>query len=79
MKTVGAYEAKTHLPQLLDAVSKGEKITITKHGVPVAILQSAAPDRLIPTKELVRQMKAFRSEIRLNGLSLRSMIEEGRP
>ncbi|MCI5143961.1 MAG: type II toxin-antitoxin system prevent-host-death family antitoxin, partial [Candidatus Electrothrix sp. AR3] len=39
METVGAYMAKTHLPQLLKRVSKGEKIIITKHGVPVATLQ----------------------------------------
>jgi hypothetical protein len=31
---VGAYEAKTHLPSLLDRVAKGEQITITRHGVP---------------------------------------------
>ena len=38
MKTVGSYEAKTHLPRLLDEVAAGETITITKHGVPVATL-----------------------------------------
>jgi len=38
MEQIGAYEAKTHLPKLLNKVSKGEKIIITKHGVPVAIL-----------------------------------------
>lgn len=38
IKTVGAYEAKTHLPQLLESVAKGEQITITKHGIPVATL-----------------------------------------
>ena len=38
MQTVGAYEAKTHLPKLLEQVAMGEAITITKHGVPVALL-----------------------------------------
>ena len=38
MPTVGAYEAKTHLPKLLERVSRGEKITITRHGVAVAVL-----------------------------------------
>src|SRR3982074_3398007 len=36
METVGAFEAKTHLAALLDRVAKGEKITITRHGVPAA-------------------------------------------
>jgi len=39
MDKVGAYEAKTHLPELLERVIKGERITITRHGVPVAVLQ----------------------------------------
>ena len=36
--SVGAYEAKTHLPQLLDRVEGGETITITRHGRAVAKL-----------------------------------------
>ena len=35
---VGAYEAKTHLSELLEKVEAGEEITITKHGAPVAKL-----------------------------------------
>ncbi|MDQ3779529.1 MAG: type II toxin-antitoxin system prevent-host-death family antitoxin [Chloroflexota bacterium] len=50
MKTVGAYEAKTHLSQLLDEVAAGESITITRHGVPVA--------RLVPPTDLRRKNSA---------------------
>jgi antitoxin (DNA-binding transcriptional repressor) of toxin-antitoxin stability system len=32
--SVGAYEAKTHLGELLDRVEGGETITITRHGNP---------------------------------------------
>ena len=38
MVTVGSYEAKTHLPALLKRVGRGERIRITKHGVPIAML-----------------------------------------
>lgn len=38
MTTVGSFEAKTHLPQLLERVFRGERITITKHGRPVPSL-----------------------------------------
>ena len=48
MAKVGAYEAKTHLPALLDQVAKGEQITITKHGVPVAQLVPVQP---VPDRE----------------------------
>jgi prevent-host-death family protein len=38
MTEIGAYDAKTHLPELLGRVQKGERFTITKHGRPVAEL-----------------------------------------
>ena len=78
MKTVGAYEAKTHLAKLLERVAKGEKITITKHGVPVATLQPADTSKKTPVRDIIDQLKRFRSGHRLDGLSIREMIEEGR-
>ena len=78
METVGAYEAKTHLTQLLERVAKGERITITKHGVPVATLQPADSSKRMPVHDVIDQLKKFRSCHRLDGLSIREMIEEGR-
>jgi prevent-host-death family protein len=78
MRTIGAYEAKTHLPRLLDEVAAGEEITITKHGVPVAILVPARPraDRTIP--EAIAELRAIRARSPLNGLTIRELIDEGR-
>ena len=45
MEMIGAYEAKTHLPQLLDRVARGERLTITRHGKPVAQLIPVATGR----------------------------------
>ncbi|MDR3556623.1 MAG: type II toxin-antitoxin system prevent-host-death family antitoxin [Syntrophobacteraceae bacterium] len=78
MKTVGAYDAKTHLPKLLELVAKGEKITITKHGVPVAVLQPADFSKSTPVREVIDQLKQFRTGHHLGALSIREMIEEGR-
>jgi len=78
MKTVGAYEAKTHLPKLLERVAEGEKITITKHGVPVATLQPADTSKRKPVHETIEQLKQFRSKHSLGRLSLKEMIDEGR-
>ncbi|MFO8058234.1 MAG: type II toxin-antitoxin system prevent-host-death family antitoxin [bacterium] len=78
MESVGAYEAKTHLAQLLERVAKGEKITITRHGRPVAVLQPSDSSKKAPVGEVIDQLKQFRSRHRLDGLSLREMIEEGR-
>jgi len=38
MDTIGAYEAKTHFSKLLEEVAKDRRITITQHGIPVAML-----------------------------------------
>ncbi len=37
MEIVGAFDAKTHLSLLLHRVARGERITITRHGVPAAM------------------------------------------
>ena len=47
MTTVGSYEAKTHLPELIERVTQGEKILITRRGVPVALLTQ--PPQPAPT------------------------------
>jgi prevent-host-death family protein len=78
MRRVGAYEAKTHLPRLLDEVADGEAITITKHGVAVAIL---TPVSTRPTRALhdaIVGLRAFRQAHSLQGLSVRELIDEGR-
>jgi prevent-host-death family protein len=78
METVGAYEAKTHLPKLLERVSKGERITITKHGIPVAILQPPDPEKAVDAKSIIAELRQLRNQNNLGGLSIREMIEEGR-
>ncbi len=78
METVGAYEAKTHLSKLLERVLKGERITITKHGVPVAVLQPPDPQKNVDTKSVIAELRKFRDKHSLEGLSIREMIEEGR-
>ncbi|MBI2435199.1 MAG: type II toxin-antitoxin system prevent-host-death family antitoxin [Candidatus Hydrogenedentes bacterium] len=78
MRSVGAYEAKTHFSQLLDRVTKGERITIMKHGVPVAVLQPVDPSKQQPVSEIIAQIKEFREHHRLEGPTIREMIDEGR-
>lgn len=76
--TVGAYEAKTHLPRLLEEVAAGLTITITKHGRPVArLVPPVTNDRPAP-EQVVAAVRQARQGIRLKGLPLRELIEEGR-
>jgi prevent-host-death family protein len=77
MKQVGVYDAKTHLPRLLEEVEAGETITITRHGKPVA--------RLVPVEtkrrsidELIDEVREFRKGRSLGGISPKELINEGR-
>ena len=78
MQTVGSYEAKTHLPALWDRVAQGEQITITRHGVPVAMLVPAPGARKPDIQQTIQEMLESRKKWRLGGLSIRELIEEGR-
>jgi len=78
MRRIGAYEAKTHLPRLLDEVASGEAITITKHGVAVAVLGPASVRPARTAHEAIVGLQAFRRAHPLDGLSLRELIDEGR-
>ena len=78
MQTIGAYEAKTHLAQLLDAVENGESITITRHGVPVAMLVPPSAKQRPDIDDVISELEALQQEVSLDGLSIREMIEEGR-
>ncbi|MBI1941683.1 MAG: type II toxin-antitoxin system prevent-host-death family antitoxin [Acidobacteria bacterium] len=78
MVKVGSYQAKTHLPRLLKRVARGERITITRHGVPVAMLVPVEGTPTLDRKAAVAAMKAFSKGRRLEGISIRELIEEGR-
>ena len=78
MNSVGTHEAKTHLSKLLERVAKGEKFTITKHGKPVARLVPPDGTTKMNAEDAVAELKRLRKNCTLDGLSLRSMIEEGR-
>jgi prevent-host-death family protein len=78
MRSIGAYEAKTHLPRLLDEVAKGERITITKHGVPVAVLVPPGVVRDIDIDAFMTRMREFRKGNVLGDLTIRELIDEGR-
>lgn len=78
MKKIGSYEAKTHLPKILGQIANGERITITKHGVPVAMLVPAQPARKTNTRLVIEEMRIFRKRHTLGGIRLRELIEEGR-
>ena len=78
MKEVGAYEAKTHLSELLDDVEQGEDITITRYGRPVARLLPAGESSQRDLQETIDALKEFRRGRSLGDLEVAELIREGR-
>ena len=79
METIRAFEAKTHLASLLNRVAKGEKITITRHDIPAAVLVPVAEaEAKLSHKEIVEGMRAPRKQVKPGKMSVREMVDEGR-
>ncbi len=77
-RTVGAFEAKTHLSELLDLAAKGERFTITKRGKPVAMLVPLEAEPRMTPEEAMATIRAARVGADLGGDSIRGLIDEGR-
>lgn len=78
MPTVGAYQAKTKFSELVERVQKGERITITRYGEPVAVLIPVESAPSSPLEEVIQDIKSLRQKNSLGDLDLREMVEEGR-
>ena len=78
MKTVGAFEAKTHLNELLRRASKGETIEITRRGIPMAKLIPPGNATKPDLRKLVDELRQIRKGAKLGKTSIRELIDEGR-
>lgn len=84
MAKVTAFEAKTHFGELLDRVSKGEEVVITRHDKPVARLIPEGAKRLDDVRRAVAGLRELqqrisrRSKAKLSDREVRSAIEDGR-
>jgi prevent-host-death family protein len=78
MTTVGAYEAKTHLPRLIRAVERGETVIITRHGKPVAKLAPVEDRRHTDVAEAIERIEVLRRRLpRIPIEELIASIHEG--
>jgi prevent-host-death family protein len=78
MTNIGAYEAKTHLSEILKKVSRGEKFLITKHGTAIAQILPAEASLKIDVASAIQQIKDFRKGNRLGDLGIKDLINAGR-
>ena len=84
MSKVTAFEAKTRFGELLERVSRGEEVVITRHDKVVARIVPEGPQRLDEVRRAVSGLRDLQSRIRrrsrakLSDREVRSAIEEGR-
>lgn len=77
--SIGAFEAKNTFSELLEQVGRGVEITITKHDRPVARLVPAAETTRAARIKATAELRILSKRYSLKGLSVRALIEEGRP
>lgn len=75
---IGTFEAKNRFSELLDRVEKGEEVTITRHGKPVAKLVAAQTRDVARAKAAAEWILANRGANKLAGVTIKELIEEGR-
>ena len=60
MRDIQASEAKTHLPQILDEVERGETVRITRHGRPIARIVPETNRRQAEIDRAIANIRALR-------------------
>ena len=75
---VRAFEAKTHLSALLDKVSRGEEVLITRRGKAIARLVPAEQAGRSRVNAAIDELLTLREEVTLNGVDWETLRDTGR-
>jgi len=75
--TVSAFDAKTHLSQLLHEVEKGRAITITRRGRPVARLVPTTEENVASVNDILTELSTIRKRVK-GSCDIKELINEGR-
>jgi prevent-host-death family protein len=79
MREIQASEAKTHLPQLLDDVERGETLIITRHGRAIARIVPEVDRRQEEVDQAIANIRSLRERNRkVTVAELLSARDEGR-
>lgn len=79
MESVGLFEAKTHLSELIARAERGEEVIITRHNKPVAKLvpmPASQPDQAVRTAAVQALLKGAVG--RQLGANWKTLRDEGR-
>lgn len=75
--TVTAFEAKTHLSELLKKVQNGDSFVVTLRGKPVAKIISFQDENSSDIESAVADLRKIRKSVK-GDVNIKEMIEEGR-
>ena len=78
MIEVSIFEAKAHLSALLEKVSQGQEVLITKRGEPIARLVPAQRSDQAQIAATIDTLLEFRKGMKLNGLDWKTLRAVGR-
>lgn len=70
MESVGLFEAKTHLSELITRAERGEEVIITRHNKPVAKLvpiSEVSPELVARRRQIAAEMQAIGREMEARG------------
>lgn len=79
MRDIQASDAKTHLPQILDEVERGESVRITRHGRPIARIVPEPDRRQAEVESALSNIKALGRRMgKITLDEIRAFRDEGR-
>lgn len=80
METIGLFEAKTHLSELVARAERGEEVVITRHNKPVAKLVPVVRSTRAAAQRRQAALDTLQSfeRITVKGATVKELIEAGR-
>ena len=80
METIGLFEAKTHLSELVARAERGEEVVITRHHKPVAKLVPVVRSTRAAAQRRQAALDTLQSfeRITVKGATVKELIEVGR-
>ena len=77
MQTVGLFEAKNKLSELVARATRGERIGVTRHGKLAAMIVPPGPGASL--EDIFRDMDEIAKRTKLpKGMTVKDLVEEGR-
>ena len=73
MESIGIYEAKSRLSELVEKVEAGHEVVITRRGRPTVKLVRAAPEKAPDRAALFKEMRAYAGTLKLKPLTQREL------